>query len=374
MIFVVILIITGTACQLSSPTSTPTNLPVNTSVPIITNTVPEATSTNTVSPTSVPTLTETPENSTGFTPDVSADTYWDDRSTAVGTLTSYYNAINRHEYLRAYDYWKNPDDEFGSYEAFMTSQENIQNVGLTIGPVYGDAGAGQLHYAVGVILNFTYTDTTTQDFSDCFVFHISQPGIQATPPFNPLGIMSSNTVLLNPGYDLSAVLSETCSGTGLPIASQINPIPITNVNDFSNANYLDNRSDAKLLLNSYFNALNRFEYLRAYDYWENPADQQGTFNEFMSANENIAQVTASFGEIFSEGAAGNFYYRIPVAYTFHMNDLSSQYFFGCFTTHISSPTIQGVPPFRPLAIFNADITTYANASDALDQMAAGCIP
>ena len=202
MIFVVILIITGTACQLSSPTPTPTNFPDNTNVPIITNTVPEATSTNTVSkyldkysfPTITPSFTETPDNSTDFTPDVSADTYWDDRSTAVGTLTSYYNAINRHEYLRAYDYWKNPNDEFGSFEAFMTSQENIQNVGLTIGPVYGDAGAGQLHYAVGVILNFTYTDTTTQDFSGCFVFHISQPGIQATPPFNPLGIMSSNTV------------------------------------------------------------------------------------------------------------------------------------------------------------------------------------
>lgn len=264
MILFLIVIFTGTACQLSSPSTTPTNLPENTNVPLITNTVPEVTPTNTVtevtptntvSPTIAPTFTETPNNSTGFTPDVSADTYWDDRSTAVGALTSYFNAINRHEYLRAFDYWKNPNDEFGSFEAFMTSQENVQNVGLTIGPVYGDAGAGQLHYAVGVILNFTYTDTTTQDFSGCFVFHISQPGIQATPPFNPLGIMSSNTSLLGPGYDLSAVLSETCASTGLPIASQINPIPLTNVNDLSNANYLDNRSDAKLLLSSYFNAL-----------------------------------------------------------------------------------------------------------------------
>ena len=85
-----------------------------------------------------------------------------------------------------------------------------------------------------------------------------------------------------------------------------------------------------LLLSSYFNALNRFEYLRAYDYWENPADQQGTFNEFMTAKENIAQVTATFGEVFSEGAAGNFYYTIPVAYTFHMNDLSIAILFWLF--------------------------------------------
>src|SRR5665648_669080 len=153
MIFVLILIITGTACQLSSSTSTPTNLPVNTSVPIITNTVPEETPTKTVIPTTVPTLTETPNNVTGFAPDVSPDIYWDDRSTAAGVLTSYFNAINRHEYLRAYDYWKNPNDEFGTIDTFISSQENVQHVGLTIGPVYGDAGAGQLHNAVGVVLN-----------------------------------------------------------------------------------------------------------------------------------------------------------------------------------------------------------------------------
>lgn len=94
----------------------------------------------------------------------------------------------------------------------------------------------------------------------------------------------------------------------------------------------------------------------------------------MAAKENIAQVTATFGEAFSEGAAGNFYYTIPVAYTIQLNDHSTQYFFACFTTHIASPAIQGVPPFRPLAIFNADITTYANAADALGQIASGCTP
>ena len=41
----------------------------------------------------------------GNLPDISDAVYLDDRSTPAAVMLSYFNAINRHEYLRAYSYY-----------------------------------------------------------------------------------------------------------------------------------------------------------------------------------------------------------------------------------------------------------------------------
>src|SRR5258706_16448371 len=77
--------------------------------------------------------------------------YFDNRGNAVVALQSYFNAINRREYARAYGYWESAA-AVGPFAAFQAGYADTQSVLLTTGAVTGDAGAGQRHFTVPVIL------------------------------------------------------------------------------------------------------------------------------------------------------------------------------------------------------------------------------
>ena len=70
-----------------------------------------------------------------------APNYFDNRSNAVVALQSYFNAINRQEYARAYGYWESASAA-GSFAQFQAGYADTQSVLLTTGAVTGDAGAG----------------------------------------------------------------------------------------------------------------------------------------------------------------------------------------------------------------------------------------
>ncbi len=106
----------------------------------------------------------------------------DNRSDAVAVLNSYVNAISRKEYARAYSYWES-GSSVGSFENFEKGFAGTDTVALTTGTVGSSAGAGQLYYVVPVTLNALQTNGTTQTYVGCYTLHLSQPGIQAEPPF-----------------------------------------------------------------------------------------------------------------------------------------------------------------------------------------------
>src|SRR5205809_8013387 len=59
---------------------------------------------------------------------VDASVYLDDRSDAAAVLSSYVNALNRHEYLRAYGYWE-PEaaaSALGSFDQFAQGFADTQ--------------------------------------------------------------------------------------------------------------------------------------------------------------------------------------------------------------------------------------------------------
>ncbi|WP_367714898.1 hypothetical protein AB2N04_13175 [Nitratireductor sp. GISD-1A_MAKvit] len=131
--------------------------------------------------------------------------------------------------------------------------------------------------------------------------------------------------------------------------------------------YLDDRSTPQALLQSLYNAINRKEYARAYDYFATPpAASLDAYQEGYADTEHVELVT---GTASSEGAAGSSIYSLPVAIRAHASDGSERVFAGCYTLRLSDPQIQG-SPYKPLQIENAEMKS---ASGTLrDVLPASC--
>lgn len=361
-----ILIMVLTACSLPSPQ--PTMQPTQ-QAPTATETVVPTTTTAT---TSVATLAPTtaPEESSSLQPD-----YLDDRSTATGLMKSYFNAINRHEYLRAYSYWRDPAVSQGTFEQFQAGYADTSDVTLQFGQIGGDVGAGQMYYSVPMLLTERTNAATTKSYAACYILHLSQPALQE-PPFQGLTIERGKATVIGSDVESNNALATACSGPDFPAGNPINPAPQTETHDISKDNYLDERSDPVLVLSSLFNAINRHEYARAYKYWE---DQSGnselpSYADFKSGYANTKTVAFLAGDVFADAGAGQRYFSVPVVISAQLEDGTQQTFSGCYILHMSAAGIQATPPFRPLAIRSAKINQVANTSDLSSIMPQNCQP
>jgi hypothetical protein len=139
--------------------------------------------------------------------------------------------------------------------------------------------------------------------------------------------------------------------------------------------YKDDRSTPQEVVESYYNAINRNEYARAYSYFgqnDAPAD----FDKWEFGYSDTYWVDVHFGEIVVEGAAGSTYYSLPVHLTVERTEGQHAYFSGCYVLRLAQPAIQGVP-FQPMHIVNArldpanaDATSFPDCTNATVDSAA----
>jgi hypothetical protein len=146
------------------------------------------------------------------TPEGAQPPYLDDRSDPVSTLRSLFNAINRKEYVRAYSYWQNPgaSPDVPPFPQFQQGYQDTASVDATFGSVVSNAGAGQIYYNVPVALKVQTTRGQMQTFVGCYTLHLAQPAIQATPPFEPLGIRSASVKQVANDANLSTLIDTVC--------------------------------------------------------------------------------------------------------------------------------------------------------------------
>jgi hypothetical protein len=117
--------------------------------------------------------------------------------------------------------------------------------------------------------------------------------------------------------------------------------------------YLDNRSTPETVIASYYNAINRQEYARAYSYYASDNPPQ-PFPQFQAGYENTASVTVRFGKAVGEGAAGSAYWSQPLAIKSEAKDGTITVFNGCYRLRLANPAIQGVP-YVPLSILDGTL-------------------
>ncbi len=118
--------------------------------------------------------------------------------------------------------------------------------------------------------------------------------------------------------------------------------------------YLDDRSTAASLVRSYYNAINRQEYARAYTYFGDSAAPQ-PYPAFAAGYAGTASVAVVTGDATSDGAAGSIYYTLPVAIDAVSTAGTHKQFAGCYTTRLIQPTNQD-PPVTPMFIYQARLS------------------
>jgi hypothetical protein len=117
--------------------------------------------------------------------------------------------------------------------------------------------------------------------------------------------------------------------------------------------YLDDRSTAEAVIRSYYNAIDRKEYARAYSYFGGAAAPE--YEGFVKGYADTADVAVMFGEMAQEGAAGSTYYTLPVTLDVSRTDGTSAKFAGCYTLRLVQPANQAEPPFEGIHIEGAKL-------------------
>ena len=156
-------------------------------------------------------------------------------------------------------------------------------------------------------------------------------------------------------------------------ADTITPIPAAPASGGSgvSADYLDDRSTATGLIQSYFNAINLKQYLRAYSYWEK-GSKVGPYGPFQQGYQDTASVQVTLGTISGDAGAGQRYFTVPAALVAKTTNGKTQTFAACYTLHLGSPDIQGVPPFNPLAIATGVAKVATNGTSAKNLLVHAC--
>ena len=355
--------VTSAPTLAQAPTTVPptATLPAPTALPATATSAP----TNTAAPT--PTTVVVAPSVTGLP----ATAYSDDRSTPASLIVSLFNAINRHEYLRAYSYWLNPAASLGTLASFTNGYVNTASVDLAFGQISGDAGAGQMYYTVPVIIKGTATNGAKANYAACYVIHLSQPGFQATPPYQGFGIVRGKAHAVDASASDDTSLSGACEGADYPTGTPVNG-SAASLADISKNNYLDNRSGPVEVVSSLENALNSKEYVRAYSYWQNPASTVGPFNNYAAGFSDTDVITATFGTATSDAGAGQIHYKVPLAIKVQTTTGGTQTFVGCYTLHLSQPGFQAALPFEPLGIIAGKFKIVNNSVDTGPLLTTAC--
>ena len=117
-----------------------------------------------------------------------ADTYLDDRSSPESLVRSLYNAINHHEYARAWSYYG--EAQAKNFETYSKGFENTKHVDVLIGDQTGDAGAGSTYTNLPVAIRAQDSKGQESFFAGCYVLR-QVNGPSQEPPYTPLMIQSA---------------------------------------------------------------------------------------------------------------------------------------------------------------------------------------
>lgn len=138
-----------------------------------------------------------------------------DRLSPEGLLVSYYNAINRNEFLRAYSYWTAPGTGPTStppdYTTFVTGYTNTASVGLSVGNIVTEGAAGTSYSRVAAVLISTQKNGAIQRYYGCYLLKQVNVVVDNVPPPHPITIVNAH---------IFSALQNTSTATLLSRANQ----------------------------------------------------------------------------------------------------------------------------------------------------------
>jgi Protein of unknown function (DUF1176) len=113
------------------------------------------------------------------------EAYSDNRSSAADLIRSLYNAVNHHEFARAFEYYATPPaKDFASFEA---GYNHTVRVDVITGDVTSDGTAGTMYYNVPTAIKATDDKGGSKVFLGCYTVKAVSASVQE-PPFRPFQI------------------------------------------------------------------------------------------------------------------------------------------------------------------------------------------
>lgn len=142
-----------------------------------------------------------------------APAYLDDRSTPDALLRSLYNAINRHEYARAWSYFSAPPVK--NFDKYAAGFAGTVHVDVATGRAIADGAAGSIFYQVPVAIRSVDKAGEEKTFTGCYTLRQLNPQLQE-PPYRPLAIEKGALKVADDAYSLTGALPESCEGITAP--------------------------------------------------------------------------------------------------------------------------------------------------------------
>ncbi len=132
----------------------------------------------------------------------------------------------------------------------------------------------------------------------------------------------------------------------------------------------ENFDSATALLSSYYDAINRKDYRRAYGYWQNPSDSFENFAKGFAETEKSRLIVEPPSLI--EGAAGSLYTRVPTVLVSTMKNGKRQMFAGCYTLRKSNLRPPDIPKETGWHIYRANLKAIPADADIPQTLAEAC--
>jgi hypothetical protein len=152
----------------------------------------------------------------GFSMTAGETPFYEQRmGTGTQLLKSFYNAINRKEYERAYSYYQgvpNPDPGLAApYAQWVQGYADTLSVVLAAGKETVDAGAGNIFASVPVVITATRKDGSQQVFSGCYTLHRVNFGISEDPLDTLWSIRSATIAPAPANANPDQLLARNCT-------------------------------------------------------------------------------------------------------------------------------------------------------------------
>jgi len=272
-------------------------------------------------------------------------------------IASYYNAIIRKEYQRAYGYWESPPDG-ASLAQFAQGYADTAAVNAALRlPPDSEGAAGSVYASLPTVLLATHVDGSAQTFSGCYVARRVNPQI-AGQPDTPWRLYSATISPAPADASIAMLLAQACqpSGTTPPGPAY------------------ENLSDPVDLLGSFYNAINRKEYRRAYGYWSSPPDGASLAQFAQGYADTTAVMLVIHPPAQYDAGAGSQYARIRSLLVATHADGSTQTYAGCYTAQRANPQIEGAPKDGAWHLFGANIAPVPADTAGTALLAQECTP
>lgn len=141
--------------------------------------------------------------------------FYEDRTDPVNALESFYNAINRKEYERAYSYYEGAPNPLPSlappYDQWVKGYASTASVTLAVGKVTMGAAAGNLFANFPVVITAKQTDGSTQVFTGCYTMHRANEGVSPNPNDELWSIRDAKITVAPAGASVDQMLAQNCA-------------------------------------------------------------------------------------------------------------------------------------------------------------------